>query len=317
MNANPEKSGRLVFFGTPDFAVASADALHAAGMPPAAVVTAPDKPAGRGMKLQISPMKAWALKHDLPVLQPEDFLEASFLQNLKRFQAELFVIVAFRILPAEVFSMPPLGTINLHGSLLPKYRGAAPINWAIIEGETETGVTTFVIDDKVDTGNILLQRKTAIGAEETFGELYGRLKELGAALLVETVRKYTAGQISPQPQIGEATRAPKIKPEMCRIDWRAPAERIRNLVRGLCPAPAAYTTFRGRRLKVFRCRAWRESDRGAPGEILIANARAGELRVACGDGSVILEEVQLEGKKRMAAAAFLRGADLTPGDVFG
>jgi len=306
---------RIVFFGTPDFAVASAEALRRAGMAIAAVVTAPDRPAGRGLGLHESAMKRWAGQYRIPVLQPEAFRDASFLQALREIAADVFVVVAFKILPRDVFTIPRLGTINLHASLLPKYRGAAPINWAIIQGERETGVTTFVINEKVDTGEILLQRRVAIGPDETFGELYERLKTVGSDLLVETLRNYVAGRLNPRPQAGTPTRAPKITPEICRINWQQPAERIRNLVRGLSPVPAAFTFLAGKRLKIFRCEPEPASPRGEAGEILLADAKSGRLLVRAGDGCLRLQELQLEGKKRMDAGSFLRGSAVKVGDV--
>ena len=312
----PEASQpRIVFFGTPDFAVASAEALWQAGVAIAAVVTAPDKPAGRGLGSRESAMKRWAGQYGIQVLQPEAFRDPSFLQALQQLGVDLFVVVAFKILPREVFTIPRLGTINLHAALLPKYRGAAPINWAIIEGETETGVTTFVINDKVDTGEILLQRRAAIGPDETFGELYERLKTVGADLLVETLREYAAGRLNPRPQVGTPTKAPKITPELCRIDWQQPAERIRNLVRGLSPVPAAFTTLSGKRLKVFRCQVVTAMPEGEPGEIVLADAKSGRLLVRAGEDGVLLQEIQLEGKKKMDAGAFLRGFPVGVGNV--
>ncbi len=310
-----KKSPRIVFMGTPDFAVASADALWNAGVEFASVVTTPDRAAGRGLRVRQSAVKQWALQHAVPVLQPEELSSPEFLQALQQAKADLFIVVAFRILPREVFAIPPMGTINLHASLLPKFRGAAPINWAIIEGETETGVTTFLIDGKIDTGDILLQRKVPIGEDETYGELYERLKIAGAELLVETVKQYVAGEIVPQKQVGTASRAPKITPEICRIDWQWPATKIRNLVRGLSPTPAAFTTLNQRRLKIFRCRVVAAGQQAEPGCVLAADARTGRFVVQAGEGAIQLDEVQLEGKKRLPAADFLRGYPVSAGDV--
>ncbi len=307
---------KIVFMGSPDFAVASAEALWQAGLNIVGIVTTPDKPAGRGLSLKASPVKQWALEHDLPVLQPDDLRDAEFLKALQAMQADLFVVVAFRILPREVFTLPPRGTINLHASLLPKYRGAAPIQWAIIEGERETGVTTFLINENMDTGDILLQKTVPIGEDETYGELYERLKHIGAELLVETVVKWLEGSIHPRKQIGTATKAPKIKPKMGHIDWSQQAERIRNLVRGLSPVPAAYTHWNGRRLKIYRCRTAEHDSAGTPGEILQADAKKGVFMVKTGEGALLLEEVQPEGKRRMQAAEFLRGYPVKAGDRF-
>lgn len=308
---------RIVFMGTPDFAVASAEALHTSGFQIVAAVTVPDKPAGRGQRLQESAVKQWASAQWLPVLQPQDLREPHFLQQLREFGADLYVIVAFRILPREVFSIPPLGTINLHASLLPKYRGAAPINWALIEGEHETGVTTFVIDDKVDTGGILLQRRTAIGAGETFGELYDRLKNLGAEVLVETIKRYAGGEIEPQRQEGEPTRAPKLTPALRIINWTKSAERIYNLVRGLSPVPCAYTTINGKTLKIYSSRIRYGVAAAKPGRIVTADKKTGVLEVQTGENFLRLLDVQLEGKKRMAASDFLRGFPIQVGDALG
>ncbi len=317
--ASDEARPRIVFMGSPDFAVASAEQLHRSEIEFAAVVTTPDKPAGRGLKVRESPVKLWAREKGVPVLQPEDLRDPEFLNQLQRLQAEYFVVVAFRILPREVFTLPPGGTINLHASLLPKYRGAAPINWAIIQGETETGVTTILIDEKVDSGDILMQWHVPIGEDETFGELYERLKKIGAELLAETVQKYHRGEIKPRKQIGPATKAPKITPELCRIDWQQPAHQIRNLVRGLCPQPAAFTFWQGRRLKIFKC-AVAEADTNeahTPGEIVQAEAKNGILKIRCGTGSVLLQEIQLEGKRRMSTEEFLRGYPVQAGDILG
>ena len=303
--------------GTPDFAVESAQALLANGMEITAVVTAPDRPAGRGLQLRESAMKIWAQKNNLDILQPQNLQSPEFLQALKALDADLFVVVAFKILPKEVFEILPRGRINLHASLLPKYGGAAPINWELIQGEKETGVTTFLIDEKVDTGAFLLQQATPIGENETFGELYARLKKLGSVALVETVRKYTAGEIQPRPQVGEPIRAPKLTTELRQIDWTRPAEQIRNLVRGLSPIPAAYTTLHGKNLKIFSCEARRSERTGSPGEIIRVDAKAGVLEICSGEGIVRLIEIQLEGKKCMDIEAFLRGHTVKVGDKVG
>ncbi|MFN7640841.1 MAG: methionyl-tRNA formyltransferase, partial [bacterium] len=246
---------RLVFMGTPDFAVASLAALHAAGHEVAAVVTAPDKPAGRGQRLQASAVKQWAQAQHLPVLQPPRLKDPAFLAQLAALQADLFVVVAFRMLPAEVWAMPPRGTINLHGSLLPQYRGAAPIHWAVLNGETETGVTTFYIEHEIDTGQILAARKTPIGPDETTGELYARLMQLGAQLLVDTVADIAAVRIQPHPQPAGAEGlkpAPKLFPADGLLDWNLPARQLHNRSRGLNPFPAAHTTYEGKLLNVLR-----------------------------------------------------------------
>ncbi len=308
MHSASEKKIRIVFMGTPDFAVASADALLQAGIEICAVVTVPDKPAGRGRKLRFSAVKEWALQQGLPLLQPQDLRDPEFLRQLRALNAHLFIVVAFRILPEEVFTIPEHGTINLHGSLLPKYRGAAPINWALINGEKETGVTTFFIDRTVDTGEILLQERTPIADEDNFGTLYARLKEIGAELLVRTVKGVMSGEITPQQQHGEATRAPKLTPELRRIDWSRTADDIHNLIRGLSPVPAAYTVLRGKRLKVLRSRPAAEMNApGPPGTLHPEALQQGRLAINTGRGVLELLEVQPEGKKTMRAEDFLRG----------
>jgi methionyl-tRNA formyltransferase len=301
---------RIVFLGTPEFAVASLDALLQAGFPVVGVVTAPDKPAGRGMKLTESAVKKYARRHGLKILQPEKLKDPAFLNELKSLQADLQVVVAFRMLPEAVWSMPPMGTINVHASLLPQYRGAAPINWAIINGEKETGVTTFKLKHEIDTGNILMQEKTEIGEHETAGELHDRLKEMGARLLVETVKGLAEGTIAEIPQNGsdgdrQTRMAPKIYTRDCRIDWTKSIEEIHNLIRGLSPYPAAFTELGDKTLKVFRSEK----------ENLLPTTKTGRwesdgktyLKFAARNGYIHLKEVQLEGKKRMPIADFLRG----------
>lgn len=309
---------RIAFMGTPDFAVESAEALRGSGVEISAVVTAPDKAAGRGLHVRASAVKTWAQSHELPILQPDDLREPAFLEALKKLQADVFVVVAFRILPPEVFRLPKFGTVNLHASLLPKYRGAAPINWALIRGEKETGVTTFLIDENVDTGDYLMQKSIAIGENENFGELYERLKNIGSEVLVETVHKLVVGKLRPQKQHGEVTKAPKITQELRQVDWRQSAEDIRNLVRGLAPVPAAFTTLHGKTLKLFQCDARDASTDGSPGQVISSDRKNSVLEVHAGaKSSVLLQEVQLEGKKRMAVDAFLRGYPVEAGEIIG
>ena len=314
---------RIVFMGTPGFAVASLDALHAAGIPIAAVVTAPDRPAGRGRKRRLSDVKERALELGLPVLQPERLRDPGFLAELTRLGADLFVVVAFRMLPEMVWNMPPLGTMNLHASLLPDYRGAAPINWAVINGEQRTGVTTFFIAATIDTGDIIAREECAIGPDETAGELHDRLKEQGADLLVRSVRAVLDGRADRTPQnamagTGEVHHAPKLTPENSRIDWELPAVRVHDLVRGLSPAPGAWTTWtRGgstHTFKVHRSGLVERNEPGTPGE-LRADGRG--LFVRCGDGWLELLEVQLEGRRRMRAADLLNGITITTGERLG
>ncbi|HLI93482.1 MAG TPA: methionyl-tRNA formyltransferase [Puia sp.] len=298
---------RIVFMGTPDFAVASLDAIHRAGYPIAGVITAPDKPAGRGMQLMESAVKKFAREHDLRVLQPAKLKDPAFLEELRALAPDLQVVVAFRMLPEVVWSLPPMGTINLHGSLLPDYRGAAPINWAIINGETETGVTTFQLKQDIDTGNILMQESVSIGPTETAGELHDRMKEIGARLLVRTIAGLAAGTLRERPQPNPAIpkHAPKIFTETCRIDWTRPTSVVYDLIRGLSPSPAAFTEFNGKTLKIFRAEKDPDGAAAVPG--LPDTDNRSYLRFATADGYIRVTELQLEGKKRMKTEEFLRG----------
>ncbi len=308
------KDLRIVFMGTPEFAVASLDALVQSGCTIVAVITAPDKPAGRGMKLQQSAVKNYAVEKGLTVLQPEKLKNPEFLQTLRELRADLQIVVAFRMLPEVVWNMPPLGTVNVHGSLLPQYRGAAPINWAVINGEEETGVTTFKLKHEIDTGNILLQARMPIGANETAGDVHDRMKELGAALLVDTVRGLADGSIEelPQEQV-EATiikHAPKIFTDTCRIDFTKTTEEVHNLVRGLSPFPGAFTQLEGKLFKIYRSEKKIGEHADPPGSFQTDGGTS--LRFACADGYLIVKELQLEGKKRMAVEDFLRGHRFGP-----
>lgn len=299
---------RIVFMGTPEFAVASLDALLQAGFNVVAVITAPDKPAGRGMKLTESAVKQYAVAHNLPVLQPEKLKAPEFIAALQALQADLQVVVAFRMLPEIVWNMPPMGTINVHGSLLPQYRGAAPINWAVINGEKTTGVTTFKLQHAIDTGNILLQASMPIDDNETAGEVHDRMKNLGAELLVKTVTGLVDGSIHEQPQPtdeGQLKHAPKIFTETCQIDWKHSAESIHNQIRGLSPFPGAFTQLHGKMLKVFESSFSTEAHHQTPGSI--DSDGKTYIRYAAIDGWVNILTLQLEGKKRMAVADFLRG----------
>src|SRR5690348_11365077 len=251
---------KIVFMGTPEFAVASLDALLTAGFNVVGVVTAPDKPAGRGMKLNESAIKKYAVEKGLKILQPEKLKNASFVEELRSLHADVNVVVAFRMLPEVVWNMPPLGTINVHASLLPQYRGAAPINWAIINGEKETGVTTFKLQHEIDTGNILLQEKIKIGDDETAGELHDRMKMIGAALLVKTMNGLMNGTMKERGQEAEIRsekeirHAPKIFTETCKIDWSKTVDEIYNLIRGLSPYPCAFTNLNDKMLKIYRAK---------------------------------------------------------------
>ncbi len=306
---------RLVFMGTPDFAVPSLERLEQGPHDLAGVVSRPDRPAGRGRKMASPPVKAAARRMGLPVAQPESLADPTFLATLRAFNADLFVVVAFAILPKPVLDMPRLGSVNLHPSLLPAYRGAAPMQWAIIRGERETGVTTFLLQSKVDAGDILMQRRVRIGPDETCGELHERLKVLGAEVVLETVDALASGRATPRPQrASRVSRAPKLRREDARIDWDRGATSIRNLIRGTNPVPGAFTDWRGRVLKLYRATAC--PGEGAPGEVLAADAKTGFV-VATGNGSLRLEEVQPSGKRRMSGAAFVRGGQISPGEWMG
>jgi len=305
MNTYP----RILFMGTPEFAVASLQALVENGFHVAAVVTAPDKPAGRGLVLSESAVKKYAVRNEIPVLQPEKLRDPSFLEQLKIINADIQVVVAFRMLPEVVWSMPPLGTINLHGSLLPQYRGAAPINRAIMNGEKLTGVTTFKLKQEIDTGNILLKEEIAIGPQETAGELYDRMKEIGARLVVNTVRGLTDGSLKEKPQEtldpSVLKSAPKIFTEDCEINWNHTVTKIYNQVRGLSPFPGAFASFNEKKLKVFRVKPEEISHSKETGKM--ETDGKSWLRYSASDGYIYVEDMRLEGKKRMSTADFLRG----------
>ncbi len=294
--------------GTPDFAVPSLEALLEAGHEVAAVYTQPDKPKGRGHKLQPPPVKVLAEEKGIPVLQPATLRTAEAAETLRGFMPELIVVAAYgKILPPEILKIPPKGCINVHGSLLPKYRGAAPIQWAVLNGEKKTGVTIMQMAEGMDTGDVLAVRETEIGEEETSGELFDRLKILGAELLLETVARLS--EITPIPQNdSEATMAPMIRKEMAEIDWSRPAREIHCLVRGMSPWPAAFCTLGEKRVKVFSARVLPEN--GTPGEVAVLG---GELAVYCGTGAVQLLEIQPENGKRMRGADYLRGHALPGG----
>lgn len=296
--------------GTPDFAVASLKALREAGFNIVAVVTAPDKPAGRGLKLTPSPVKVYAGSEGLKILQPEKLRDKSFLRELAALEPDLFVVVAFRMLPEVVWSMPKSGTFNLHASLLPRYRGAAPINWAIINGEKETGVTTFLIEKEIDTGQIIFQEKEPIFPEDTAGDVYERLMKKGAGLVVKTVEAMASGSF---PRIGQkpgedSPPAPKLFREDGRIDWNRSALTLHNLVRGLSPYPAAWTTLNGLNCKVYRSEIVASStgdETALPGQHRTDGKSYLFFRTA--DGWLSVKELQLEGKRKMEIEEFLRG----------
>lgn len=290
--------------GTPEFAVASLAILVENGCSVVAVITSPDKPAGRGLSLHASPVKEYAVSKGIPVLQPEKLKNPAFLEELRSYQADLQIVVAFRMLPEVVWAMPPLGTFNLHASLLPQYRGAAPINWAIINGETETGITTFFLQHEIDTGNLIFQEKEPILPQDNVGSLYERLMHKGAALVLRTVRAIESGSYPqvPQPNVDNLKHAPKIFKETCQIDWNQSALQVHNFIRGLSPYPAAWTMLQGKVCKIYRTDVRSEVISGhfeTDGKYY--------LRFGCGEGSLDVLELQVEGKKRMRIEEFLRG----------
>ena len=339
---------RIVFMGTPEFAVASLDALVNAGCKIVGVITAPDKPAGRGLKLQESAVKKYSIEKGLNVLQPDKLKNPTFLEELRALNADLQVVVAFRMLPEVVWNMPSMGTINVHASLLPQYRGAAPINWAVINGDKETGVTTFKLNHAIDTGDILLQERIPIDQNESAGEVRDRLKLLGAEVLVKTVKGLAEVTLMEKPQtyfVNSVTtdntrqstkgnqqtaieddesrngdsdtmsshsalrHAPKIFTETCRIDWNKPVEVVHNLIRGLSPFPGAFTHLNGKLLKIYRSEKENNLPAIAPGEIETDGKHY--LKFACKGGFILCKELQIEGKKKMLVEDFLRGHKLS------
>lgn len=309
---------KIVFLGTPEFAVASLDRLVSGGYNVAAVVTMPDKRAGRGHGIFQSPVKQYALAHNLPLLQPEKLKDEEFVSALRQIDADLFIVIAFRMLPEVVWRMPRLGTFNLHASLLPRYRGAAPINHAVMNGDSETGVTTFFLKHEIDTGDILRQERISISPDENVGSVHDRLMELGAELTVDTVEHILRGDLKPLPQESlakdiEPSAAPKIFKETCRIDWSRPARQLHNFVRGLSPYPAAWSELRSdttppSEIKIFATAVADESTAGAPGTVIVDNGR---MFVQCGRGRLEILSLRPAGKKQMDAGAYLRGARLS------
>jgi methionyl-tRNA formyltransferase len=298
---------KIVFMGTPDFAVPCLKILLENGFDIVAVVTAPDKPAGRGLKLTASPVKEFAVSHNLTVLQPLKLKDETFVQELKTLQPDLSIVVAFRMLPEIVWSLPKYGCINLHASILPKYRGAAPINWAIINGETETGVSTFFIEKAIDTGNIIYTEKVAIEKTDTAGTLHDKLMTIGAALILKTVQAVAANNYPQVPQdlTIEQPAAPKIFKETCKINWQQSAETIYNFIRGLSPYPAAWTMLDGKMLKIYFAEISAETATQKAGIIETDNKTF--IKVCAADCCLTILEVQLEGKKKMKVDEFLRG----------
>ncbi|MDF0708397.1 methionyl-tRNA formyltransferase [Flagellimonas okinawensis] len=313
MNTPKNNSLRIVFMGTPDFAVGSLKQLLEAGFKVVGVITAPDRPAGRGRKVQESAVKQFAVKHDLKVLQPTNLKDEAFLDELKSLNANLQVVVAFRMLPKAVWQMPEYGTFNLHASLLPQYRGAAPINWAIINGETETGVTTFFIDEKIDTGSIILQRTEKIHSDDSAGTLHDRLMELGSHLVVETCKQIEAGTVErkSQDESMELKPAPKIHKETCRIDWNATMPNIYNHIRGLSPYPGAWSELvndgNAASMKIFKTEMEIAEHNYNVGKLVVEKK---SLKVAVKDGYISLLELQLPGKRRMQVNEVLNGLNL-------
>lgn len=299
---------RIIFMGTPEFAVPSLEILVKNGFNVVAVITAPDKPQGRGQKITYSPVKESALRHNIPVLQPANLKSPEFLNELKSHRANLQIVVAFRMLPESVWSMPDIGTFNLHASLLPQYRGAAPINWAIINGEKETGATTFFLKHEIDTGSIIFQEKEPIHDDDTVGTLYERLMNIGAQLVLKTVKAIEAGNYPsiPQPENDNIKHAPKIFKETCEINWNQNSKQIRNFVRGLNPYPTAWCILAGKSYKIHRVSAIDKHDNGTkPGSIDTDNKNY--LYIKSLDGWIAIDELQAEGKRKMNILEFFRG----------
>lgn len=293
--------------GTPDFAVSTLKMLINNNIEVAAVVTAPDKPANRGLKLSPSAVKLCALQHQIPVLQPQKLKNPEFVAELKNLNANLFIVVAFRMLPEIIFTMPPLGTINLHASLLPKYRGAAPINWAIMNGETETGVTTFFIEKEIDTGKLILQEKVSIGKTENFGSLYDRLKNIGANLVLQTVKAIQNKNYLqiPQQWSEQLPTAPKIFTQTCKINWNNTTEQVYNQIRGLSPVPGAFTYFKNKLCKIYDAQPILSLNTLSPETYQSDNKTY--WHIATSDGFISIKELQLESKKRTSIEEFLKG----------
>ena len=311
----------IIFMGTPEFALPSLEILLTTHHNISAVVTVPDKPQGRGLKISESPLKKFAVQNKLKILQPDNLNDERFIEEMKSLTPDLMIVVAFRILPIEVYSIPKFGTFNLHASLLPKYRGAAPINWAIINGDKKTGVTTFFLRDKVDTGNIIMQNKCEITSEDDAGSLHDKLAVLGAKTVLSTVNliEMTNGNVPVyQQDDSAASKAPKIFKEFCKIDFNNAADKVYNFIRGLSPHPAAYTYREGKQIKIFKTHKFLKSiltngTAKIPGQVIVQEDR---LFITCLDGYLEILELQLEGKKRMSASEFLRGHNLTTGEIW-
>ena len=306
---------RIVFMGNPDFAVPSLNEIMVSEHEVVAVVTSPDKPRGRGKSVSPTMVAQRASDYALPLIQPSLLKEAFFISQLQELKADLFSVVAFRLLPSAVLQIPKIGSVNLHPSLLPQYRGAAPLQWALINGDVKTGITTFLLSPAMDSGDILMTRPLGIFPEDDSGSLSLRASQLGANLLVETIDSLARCTASPKPQDdSNASRAPKISSEDCEIDWTKSAASVRNKVRALSPAPGAYTSLAGRRLKIYRCELSLAEEKTS-GEVISLNKTS--FTVGCGSGSVVIQELQLEGKRRMTSGEFLAGTQLRVGDRFG
>ncbi|MDO4763970.1 MAG: methionyl-tRNA formyltransferase [Flavobacteriaceae bacterium] len=308
---------RVVFFGTPDFAKASLEAIHRSNHQIVGVVTVADKASGRGQKINQSPVKTYAVEQNLPIFQPEKLRSEEFLEQIKKLNADIFVVVAFRMMPKVLFSMPKMGTFNLHASLLPDYRGAAPINYAVLNGEKKTGVTTFFINEKIDEGNILLQEETQILPEDNAGSLHDKLMKIGAELVVKTLDDLASGKVEekPQPQVENPKTAYKIFKEDTRINWNKNIEEIHNFVRGMSPYPAAFTTLKigdeEKNLKIFKGNFQKMEHQKTPGSLEVSKS---EFKIYAQNGVYFPEELQLEGKKRMPIKDFLNGVKIIIND---
>jgi len=307
----------ILFMGTPEFALPSLEKLIKNEYPVVAVVTQPDRPKGRGKQLVAPAVKIAAASYNIPVLQPARIKDPSFLETLKRISPDMIVVAAFgQILPKAILDFPPLGCINVHPSLLPKYRGAAPINWALIQGETRTGVTIMYMDEGLDTGDILLQEETPINPDETFGHLHDRLSTLGADLLLNTIQLLETNQAPRKPQENSpSSYAPMLKKEDGLIRWNEDVSSIVNRIRGLSPSPGAYTFLDGKTLKIFVAAGTEQAASGQPGQLGALTDQG--LQVTAGNGYIYLKDIQMENRKRMNVSDFLRGYKLTPGTVLG
>jgi len=310
-----DKRLRIIFMGTPEFAVPSLNALIDSGEDVVAIVTQPDKPKGRGKKITLPPVRKTALTHNIPVFQPDKIKDESFITAIKKLCPDIIVVVAYgNILPKAILNIPSKGCINVHASLLPKYRGAAPVNWAIINGETETGITTMLMDEGMDTGDMLLTEKVEIKNDDTASSLHDRLKYIGANLLLKTINGIKSETIKPIPQDNlQATYAPMLKKEDGRIDWTMKAGEIQNLTRGLNPWPGAYTRWNGKQIKIFKAEVGTEV-KEEPGTVI--NVSTEGIIVATGRGILLIKELQTENKNRMQASEFIKGYRIVKGQIF-